>query len=198
MARENGGSDNGSAKLCIPHRRLAVCRSGTLAIRSLDRASASAVEKPATMVAMCRCNPSSSRASSIAPLSSPRRDTLMWSCAAKRAGVISPSHSGCPVRTTPMKRSRNNPWVSSSGLAAWPTTPVSRSTVPSRSAALSLSGLCMKRRRMPGACSATRAISAAPKFSTKPSLVRNVNVRTKCMRSGCSAGRSIASASCTS
>ena len=37
-----------------------------------------------------------------------------------------------------------------SGLAAFPTTPVSRSTVPSRSAVLSLSGLCMKRRRTPG------------------------------------------------
>ncbi|MNE76464.1 hypothetical protein D3C80_1727020 [compost metagenome] len=43
-----------------------------------------------------------------------------------------------------------------------------------------------------------RAISDGPKFSTKPSLVRRVNVRTRCVRSSASSGRSTASASCTS
>ncbi|MNG02424.1 hypothetical protein D3C84_854520 [compost metagenome] len=122
----------------------------------------------------------------------------MWLPAAYRAGVISPSLKACPLRTTPIKRSRNNPCVRNSGPAAFPTTPVSRSTVPSRNDVLSLSGLCMKRSRTPGACPAMRAMSAAPKFSTKPSLLRRVKVQLSCARSGCSAGRSTASASCTS
>ena len=62
----------------------------------------------------------------------------------------------------------------------------------------SLSGFGTKRSRTPGASAPTRAISSGPKFSTKPSLVRSVNVRTSRARSGSSAGRSTASASCTS
>src|SRR5258707_7200940 len=44
------------------------------------------------------------------------------------------------MRTTPMKRSRNKACARASGPVVFPTTPVSRSTVPSRSGALSLFG----------------------------------------------------------
>lgn len=69
------GVGTGRGKLCIPARKASVCRSGTLAIRSEFRASCSAVEKPLTMVAICRSSPSAFKASSIGPLSSPRRET---------------------------------------------------------------------------------------------------------------------------
>lgn len=40
------GVGNGSAKVYMPARRFAVCRSGTVAMRSVARASASAAAKP--------------------------------------------------------------------------------------------------------------------------------------------------------
>jgi len=43
-----------------------------------------------------------------------------------------------------------------------------------------LVGFCMKRSRTPGASLPTRVMRPGPKFSTKPSLVRSVNVRTNC------------------
>ena len=67
----------GSGKLCMPARAPAVCRSGTLAISSEARAMASAAEKPETMHTTVRCKPSAAKASSIGPLSRPRRETLM-------------------------------------------------------------------------------------------------------------------------
>ena len=51
------GMATGSGKLCIPARRFPVCRSGTLAIRSEARASASAVEKPPTIVTISPFQP---------------------------------------------------------------------------------------------------------------------------------------------
>ena len=42
----------------MPARRFPVCRSGTLAIRSEARASASAAEKPPTIVTISRSSPS--------------------------------------------------------------------------------------------------------------------------------------------
>jgi hypothetical protein len=44
------------------------------------------------------------------------------------------------MRTTPMKRSLNNAYVQTSGPVVFPTTPTSRSTIPSRSDLLSLLG----------------------------------------------------------
>src|SRR4249919_3727338 len=108
-----------------------------------------------------------------------------------------PFDSGCPWRTTATKRSRNRPCVRISGPIVRPVTPGSRSTVPSRSAVLSLSGFGMKRRRIPGACAAARAMSAGPKFSTKPSLLRMVKVRARVVRSSINAGRSTDSAAST-
>lgn len=64
----------GRAKLCMPARRFSVCRSGMLAIRSEARARASAWEKPPTTVTFSRVSPNRSRASSIGPFASPRRD----------------------------------------------------------------------------------------------------------------------------
>ena len=104
---------------------------------------------------------------------------------------------GCPIRTTPMKRSRNSACTRSSGAAVFATTPVSRSTVPSRSGVLSLSGFGTKHSRTPGASAPTRAMRSGPKFSTKPSLVRSVNVRTSCLSLSRLAGRRTASASST-
>ena len=69
------GIVSGSGKLCMPVRSIPVCRSGTLATRSEARARASAVEKPATIVAITRCNPNGFNASSIGPLSRPCRET---------------------------------------------------------------------------------------------------------------------------
>ena len=78
------GVETGRGKPCIPARRFPVCRSGTLAIRSEARARASAVEKPPTIVAICRSSPSGSRASSIGPLSRPRRGDSDRRCARHR------------------------------------------------------------------------------------------------------------------
>ena len=52
------GMATGSGKLCIPARRFPVWRSGTLAIRSEARASASAAEKPPTIATISRSSPS--------------------------------------------------------------------------------------------------------------------------------------------
>ena len=71
------GMATGRGKLCIPARRFPVCRSGTLAIRSEARARASAVEKPPTIVTISRSSPNGLKASSIGPLSRPRRETRM-------------------------------------------------------------------------------------------------------------------------
>ena len=121
------------------------------------------------------------KASSIGPLSRPSpRDADVPAGRITGGRDLSPWLSGCPARTTPMKRSRNNACARTSGPVVFPTTPVSRSTLPSRSGALSLFGFCTKRSRTPGASSPTRAIRSGPKLSTKPSLVRSVNVRTSC------------------
>ena len=97
-----------------------------------------------------------------------------------------------------MKRSRNRATPITSGPVVRPIAPVSRSTVPSRSAVLSLSGFSTKRSRTPGASVLTRAMRLGPKVSTKPSLVRSVKVRTSLPRSSNAAGRRTASASATS
>ena len=76
-ATVNSGRGTGSGKLCMPSRRFPVCRSGTLAIRSEPRASASAVAKPPTIVTSFRSSPNVFKASSIGPLSCPSRETLM-------------------------------------------------------------------------------------------------------------------------
>ncbi len=57
--------------------QMPVCRSGTLAIRSEARASASAVEKPPTIATIPRSSPNGLKVSSIGPLSRPRRETQM-------------------------------------------------------------------------------------------------------------------------
>lgn len=59
------GIGTGSRKLCIPLRRLPVSRSGTLAMRSVARARASAAEKPSTIVTISR---SSVRARYLLPI----------------------------------------------------------------------------------------------------------------------------------
>jgi len=51
--------------------------SGTLAIKSEARASASAAAKPPTIVTISRSSPSDCKASSIGPFSRPRRETKM-------------------------------------------------------------------------------------------------------------------------
>jgi hypothetical protein len=73
----NSGVVTGRAKLCIPARKIPVWRSGTVAIKSEARASASAVEKPPTMVTSSRSSPNGFKASSIGPNSSPRREMQM-------------------------------------------------------------------------------------------------------------------------
>ena len=100
------GVGTGRGKLYIPARRFPVCRSGTLATRSEARASASAVEKSLTIVTISRSSPNGFKASSIGPVARPRRETLMCRPLAYRAGVIAPWLSACPMRTTPMNRSR--------------------------------------------------------------------------------------------
>jgi hypothetical protein len=97
-----------------------------------------------------------------------------------------------------MKRSRNRACTRTSGPICGLSTPVSRSTAPSRRGALSLPGLGTKHKRTPGACALALAMSAAPKFSTNPSRVRKVNVRTSCASFSWRAGRSTAAASSTS
>ncbi len=62
----------------MPARRMPVCRSGTLAIKSEPRASAKALAKLPTMVTISRSSPNGFKASSIGPVSKPRRETLMW------------------------------------------------------------------------------------------------------------------------
>ena len=75
------GVGNGRGKLCMPARSRPVCRSGTLAIRSVPRARARAVEKPPTIVTIRRSRPNRFKASRIDPSSSsgpsskPRRET---------------------------------------------------------------------------------------------------------------------------
>ncbi len=98
----NSGVETGRGKLCIPARRLPVCRSGTLAIRSVARAKLSAIEKPPTIVMTFRFNPSGIRASSIGPLLKPCRETTMCLPSAYRSGVTLPRLRGCPIWTTPM------------------------------------------------------------------------------------------------
>ena len=97
----NSGVATGSGKLNISARRFPVCRCGTQAIKSLARASPSAVEKPPTIVTTLRSKPNGCSASSIGPLSSPSRETKMCLPAAKREGVILPLLNGCPIRTAP-------------------------------------------------------------------------------------------------
>ena len=58
-------------------RRFPVCRSGTLAIKSDSRASASADENPPTIATISRVRSSALKASSIGPASRPRRETRM-------------------------------------------------------------------------------------------------------------------------
>ncbi len=192
-----GAMATGSAKQCMPVRSAAVWRSGTLATSSAPRARPTAAEKPPTVATTLRASPSAASASSTGPLSCARRATSTCRPPAYRAGVISPWHSGCPGRTTPTKRSTNRARMCNSGPVAWPTTPVSRSTVPLRSGALSLSSRGTKRSCTPGASWPMRASNAGPKPSTKPSLVRSVKAR--CSRRGCRRwlGRRAASASCT-
>jgi len=69
------GKGTGSVKLYMPTRRLPVWHSGTMQIRSEVRARASAAEKPPTIAAISRPIPADSRASSMGPFSSPRRET---------------------------------------------------------------------------------------------------------------------------
>lgn len=61
------GSLNGSAKVSMPARRAAVCRSGTVATRSEPRATAMAVAKPLTVVITVRSSRSVASASSTHP-----------------------------------------------------------------------------------------------------------------------------------
>ena len=79
-----------------------------------------------------------------------------------------------------------------------PTTPVSKSTLPSRSGLLSLSSFWINRSRTPGAFEPTASMISGPKFSTNPSLVRSVNIRESFLRSGSAVGRRTACASRTS
>ncbi len=63
-------------------------------IRSDSAAAKIAPWKVGLISATRRCRPSVARSSSIGPRGSPRRDTAMWSQAAKRSALISSSNNG--------------------------------------------------------------------------------------------------------
>jgi hypothetical protein len=67
----------GREKQNIPVRKPAVCRAGTVAMRSDDRARASAIEKPLTIATTFRSSPCGASASSTEPRSRPRREMQM-------------------------------------------------------------------------------------------------------------------------
>ena len=83
-----------------------------------------------------------------------------------------------PFRPTPMKRSRTNAWVRISGPSPSRRLPSPDQLSHREAGALPRSCLGRKRRRTPGASSPMRATRSGPKFSTKPSLIRSVKVRT--------------------
>ena len=173
----------------MPSRRFAVCRSGTLAIRSEARARPTAVAKPPTTVTTSRSRPSASRASSIGHCASPSRETE--TC--RPVEVARARHRRPAERMARAHDARRGGRERAPGRAARARSsarrPRSRGRRSPRAAgAASLSGLGTNRRRTRGASAPTRAISSGPKFSTKPSLVRRVKVRRSVERSGSCGG----------
>ncbi len=182
----------------MPARSLPVCRSGTLAIRSEARARASAAEKPPTIATISRSSPNDFKASIDRPLvQTPPRDEDM------PAGRIARGRDLAPAQRVPLSHDADEA-VAEQGLR-----PHLRTHRLAHDARFQIDGAIAKRRavlvrlgheaqphagRLPaGAGNEVRSEILHEAFAGP-----SVKVRTSCLRSSFSTGRSTACASCTS